>query len=179
MSAYLIHRLLTKWSSSHRYINLSRGVPVYVYGVCVVCVCVRKREFCHRHRCAGNCPSPSHDGVKWKHFPRYWPFVRGVDRSPVNSLNKNKCRGALVFSLIYSWTNSWLNKQKDAGDLRRHVMRNLQWLHWYDIGPFLSLSLNSSSVFRADGVNPNGRYLAKSWGAPFTKWINVYPSKAK
>ena len=93
--------------------------------VYVLCVCVRKREFWHRHRCAGNCPSPSHDVVKWKHFPRYWPFVRRIDRSPVNSLNKNKCRGALVFSLIYSWTNSWLNKQKDAGDLRRHVIRNL------------------------------------------------------
>ena len=24
-----------------------------------------------------------HDGViKWKHFPRYWPFVRGIHRSP-------------------------------------------------------------------------------------------------
>ena len=25
-----------------------------------------------------------HDDVmKWKHFPRYWPFVRGIHRSPV------------------------------------------------------------------------------------------------
>ena len=22
------------------------------------------------------------DGIKWKHFPRYWPFVRGIHRSP-------------------------------------------------------------------------------------------------
>ena len=28
----------------------------------------------------------SHDDViKWKHFPRYWPFVRGIHRWPVNS----------------------------------------------------------------------------------------------
>ena len=28
----------------------------------------------------------SHDDViKWKHFPRYWPFVRGIHRSPANS----------------------------------------------------------------------------------------------
>ena len=28
----------------------------------------------------------SHDVViKWIHFPRYWPFVRGIHRSPVNS----------------------------------------------------------------------------------------------
>ena len=25
------------------------------------------------------------DGIKWKHFPRYWPFVRGIHWSPVNS----------------------------------------------------------------------------------------------
>ena len=23
------------------------------------------------------------DVIKWKHFPRYWPFVRGIHRSPV------------------------------------------------------------------------------------------------
>ena len=25
------------------------------------------------------------DVIKWKHFPRYWPFVRGIHWSPVNS----------------------------------------------------------------------------------------------
>ena len=25
------------------------------------------------------------DVIKWKHFPRYWPFVRGIHRSTVNS----------------------------------------------------------------------------------------------
>ena len=31
----------------------------------------------------------THDAViKWKHFPRYWPFVRGTHRSPVDSLAK-------------------------------------------------------------------------------------------
>ena len=24
------------------------------------------------------------DVIKWKHFPRYWPFVRGIHQSPVN-----------------------------------------------------------------------------------------------
>ena len=24
------------------------------------------------------------DVIKWKHFQRYWPFVRGIHRSPVN-----------------------------------------------------------------------------------------------
>ena len=25
------------------------------------------------------------DVIKWKHLPRYWPFVRGIQWSPVNS----------------------------------------------------------------------------------------------
>ena len=61
----------------------------------------------------------SHDDViKWKHFPRYWPFVRGIHRSPVNSPHKGQWRGALVFSLIWAWINGWVNN-REAGDLRR------------------------------------------------------------
>ena len=36
------------------------------------------------------------DVIKWKHFPRYWPFVRGIHRSPVNSPRKGQWRGALI-----------------------------------------------------------------------------------
>ena len=62
----------------------------------------------------------SHDGViKWKHFPRHWPFVRGIHRPPVNSPYKGQWRGALIISLIYTWINGWVNIRK-AGDLRRH-----------------------------------------------------------
>ena len=28
------------------------------------------------------------DVIKWKYFPRYWPFVRGIHRSPVDSPHK-------------------------------------------------------------------------------------------
>ena len=61
-----------------------------------------------------------HDNViKWKHFARYWPFVRGIHRSPVNSPHKGQRRGALVFSLICARINGWANN-REAGDLRRH-----------------------------------------------------------
>ena len=59
------------------------------------------------------------DIIKWKHFPRYWPFVRGIHRSPVNSPHKGQWRGALMFSLICIWINGWVNN-REAGDLRRH-----------------------------------------------------------
>ena len=44
-----------------------------------------------------------YDVIKWKHFPRYWPFVRGIHRWPVNSPHKGKWCGALMFSLICAW----------------------------------------------------------------------------
>ena len=59
------------------------------------------------------------DVIKWKHFPRYWPFVRGIHRSPVNSPHKGQWCGALVFSLIWVWINGWVNN-REAVDLRRH-----------------------------------------------------------
>ena len=55
-------------------------------------------------RCLRNCHwtkkiiETYHDDViKWKHFPRHWPFVRGIHRSPVNSPQKGQWRGALIF----------------------------------------------------------------------------------
>ena len=57
------------------------------------------------------------DVIKWKHFPRNWPFVRGIHRSPVNSPHKGQWRGALMFSLICVWINAWVNN-REAGDLR-------------------------------------------------------------
>ena len=60
-----------------------------------------------------------YDVNKWKHFSRYWPFVREIYCSPVNSPHKGQWRGALMFSLICAWINAWVNK-REAGDSRRH-----------------------------------------------------------
>ena len=73
------------------------------------------------------------DVIKWKHFPRHWPFVREIHRSPVNSPHKGQWRGALMFSLICTSTNGWAN-HRDDGDLRRHrahydVTVILSWHH--------------------------------------------------
>ena len=64
-------------------------------------------------------PRAHDDVIKWKHFPRYWPFVWGLNRSRVNSPHKGQWRGALMFSLICSQINCWVNNG-EAGDLRRH-----------------------------------------------------------
>ena len=43
------------------------------------------------------------DVIKWKHFPCYWPFVWGIQRSAVNSPHKGH----------------WRVNNREAGDLRR------------------------------------------------------------
>ena len=87
---------------------------------------------------ANLCETPSHDDViKWKHFPRYWPFVRRIHQSPVNSPHKGQWRGALMFTLICVRINGWANS-REAGDLRRYrthydviVMVMVQFEHWF------------------------------------------------
>ena len=58
------------------------------------------------------------DFIKWTHFSRYWPFVRGIHRSPVNSSHKGQWRGALMFLRYEPWINDWVNN-REAGDFRR------------------------------------------------------------
>ena len=53
--------------------------------------------------------STNDDVIKLKHFPRHWPFVRGIHRSLVNSPHKGQWRGPLMFSLICTRVNGRVN----------------------------------------------------------------------
>ena len=82
----------------------------------VVCIIVLKLTVLWWDPIPANIYVLNHDDViKWKHFPRYWPFVRGIHRSPVNSPHKGQWRGALMFSLICAWISGWANN-REAGD---------------------------------------------------------------
>ena len=74
-----------------------------------------------------------------QHFPRYWPFVLGIQRSPVNSSHKGQRRGALKLSLIYSWINDSVNNL-EPGDLRRnrahYDVTAMIWWNMQDINPY-------------------------------------------
>ena len=83
---------------------------------------------------------PHDDVIKWKHFPRYWTFVRRIHRSPVNSPHKGQWRGALMFTLVWAWINGKVNN-RGAGDLRRHHAHydvNVMGLYSLDI-PVMNL----------------------------------------
>ena len=59
-----------------------------------------------------------HDDVsQWKHFPRYWPFVRGIHRSLLNSPQKGQWRGALMFSLIFVYSTVDQRKHQSSTSL--------------------------------------------------------------
>ena len=61
------------------------------------------------------CRWQTHDDViKWKHFPRYWPF------SLVNSPHKASDAELWCFLWSASWINGGVNN-REAGDLGRHL----------------------------------------------------------
>ena len=96
-----------------------------------------------------NCNNHHADVIKWNHFPRYWPFVRGNHRGPVNSPHKGQWRGALMCSLICAWINDYVNS-REAGGSRRyrdHYDVIVMWLTNMKFYYFLCLD----SVFGMDG----------------------------
>ena len=113
--------------NNHKRDTSSRGVTTFF----------AKSIWCHMaldHHAGKWNEAYHYDVIKWKHFPRNWPFVREIHRSPVNSPHKGQWRWALMFSLISVWINDWVNN-REAGDLRRH-------LDHYDI----SVKFKSNSV---------------------------------
>ena len=55
------------------------------------------------------------DIIKWKHFPRYWPFVRVIHQSPVNYPHKGHA-GTQRFDVFF--------------DLRPNKRLIKQWRGW-------------------------------------------------
>ena len=108
--------------------------------------------------------------IKWKKILRYWPFVRGIHPSPVNSPHKGQWRGALKFSFVCAWINGWVNN-READDLRRHrahydVFVMLKRItapekdrHYFESGPRSLHKMTPCSI---------GSNLVRCWLIPFT-----------
>ena len=91
------------WQNTKKFCQICLSVCLLVLPF----VCLDKISF-----------SKHDDVIKWIPFPRYWPFARGIHRSPVNSPHKGQRRGALIFSVISAQINDWVNN-REAGGLRR------------------------------------------------------------
>ena len=102
------------------------------------------------------------DVIKWKHLPRYWPFVRGIHRSP----HKGQWRGAFMFSLICAWINLWVNN-READDLRRYRAR-------YDVSVMMSSLMYSevdAPVYHQAGWHMRSLCVSEVW---FLCYFTVY-----
>ena len=93
------------------------------------------------------------DVIKWKHFPRYWPFARGIHRSLVNSSYKGQWRGALMFSLIWVWMNSCVNRQPwgwwfetPSHPFWRHSNGEGMFEYFQSVKPWLSMTYHYDDV---------------------------------
>ena len=86
-----------------------------------------------------------YDVIKWNHLPRYWPLVRGIHRSPVNSLHKGQGRGSLMFSLICA-LNGRLSKHS-WGWWFETPMRSL-WRHCNETSKS-AMSLSGSALLES------------------------------
>ena len=118
------------------------------------------------HWCHG---LPDHDDViKWKHFPRYWPFVWGIHRSPVNSPHKGQWRGALMFSLIYVWINGWENNP-EAGDFRCYRAH-------YDVIVMSPITLTHLPLDKMAAISQMIFSDAFSWMKSFVFWLKFHRS---
>ena len=105
---------------------------------------------CSRGHCSKKTRKKHDDIIKWKHFQRNWPFVRGIHRPPVNSPFKGQWRGALMFALICA------NKRLRKPSRRR----------WFE--------MTSHSLWRPINGNPTSRppvrgILCPSWMQILTK----------
>ena len=104
LNKHSLHKIIT-WkgqsimATSYRWKIIKFHQPIHWIFDCLL----------KRHKNKSSKPRNKHgDVIKWKHFPRYWPFA-----------HKGQWRGALMFSLICAWANVWVNN-RDTGDLRRH-----------------------------------------------------------
>ena len=89
-----------------------------------------------------------HRNSWWRHhmepFPRYWPFVRGIQRPLVNFPYKGQWRGASMFSLICA-LNERLSKQS--------------WGWWFET-PSRSLWHHCNAVILStSGVTRDNKFL--------------------
>ena len=113
-----------QWSKPDGYRKISQCITTTKYSKAKT-VCIFLGIYCNLLTSlrAASLLLTHDDVIKWKHFPRYWPFVPGIHRSPINSPHKGQWCRALMFSLICAWIYGWANN-READNLRRHRAHN-------------------------------------------------------
>ena len=114
---------------------------------------------------------PKHlSGSWWRHqmetFSALLAFCAENSPVPVNSPHKGQWRGALMFSLICTWINNWVNNA-EAGDLRRHRAHcDVSVMSW---GRFQSEY--SSPVYCKQRLIQWNSWTCRAWAKFLPFWI--------
>ena len=111
------------------------------------------------------------DIIKWKLFPRYWPFVRGIQRSLGNSPHKGQWCGALMSSLICARIYGWANNG-DVGDSRRHLAH-------YDIIVMPQPHFSSSTCYMILVASLMGHMALLLTTGRMQQYFNVFTDSTK
>ena len=98
--------------------------------------------------CAGNSPVTAGNSPVTGEFP-----------------SQRQWRGALMFSLIYAWTNGWVNNQ-DACDLRRHRAHYDVTVMWCRIVIQWSGQPRDLLAFNASLLSNFNWWNGSNWGVP-------------
>ena len=129
--AYILHHCKARYVRLFRAVYVAMPVIIYNFVGQVICVVFNmlssgrvwaNRVTDCRQKYFSRMQTPIHNltsigllygmmtSLNEKKIPRYWPFVWGINRSPVNSPHKGHWRGTLMFSLICA-LNKRLSKQ--------------------------------------------------------------------
>ena len=108
-----------RWTSSdydrklfHKFTKLITGLSCSFIPTDVIDFTLKKwlsQKLCSRFVLDSDLLRFHDDVIKWKHFPHYWPFVRGIHRSPVNS--HTKASDAELWCFFYLHLKKPLSKQ--------------------------------------------------------------------
>ena len=100
------------------------------------------------------------DVIKWKHFPRYWPFVRGIHQSPVNCPHKGQWRGVFF-------------------DLRLNKQLSKQWWGWWfeTLSRVLWRQCYGDTYSPCCGANSDFGYVSPDRSTLFKMTVGVSPHK--
>ena len=99
---FFLIRSSSHWPERKKYIEIfsfPRTVKTYSVSYKILIPIISMTGTHGRDTRQANCVSiVLHDDViKWKHFPRYWPFVREIHRGPGSFPHKGHWRRALMF----------------------------------------------------------------------------------
>ena len=107
---YIQSVLRTAYNQSHNFVSNSICIGAVMWLI----------SYVFTMQC---CFAPSlkkhEDVIKWKHFPRYWPFVRGIHQSPVNFIHKGQWRGACVCVYVIWNFGVYLLTMETIGQYRK------------------------------------------------------------